>query len=72
MLWDYRSEKWWNIISSILLKAIKCAYLTANLQDYVILTMEALGGHISIDEEKKKKMYENLYKVLNVRKLGSS
>ncbi|KAI4461539.1 hypothetical protein MML48_5g00002769 [Holotrichia oblita] len=65
MLWDYRSEKWWNIISSILLKALKCAYLTANLQDYIILTMEALGGHISIDEEKKKKMYENLYNVLN-------
>ncbi|KRT81005.1 hypothetical protein AMK59_5444, partial [Oryctes borbonicus] len=65
MLWDYRIEKWWNIISSLLLKAIKCAYLTANLQDYIMLTLEALGEHIGIPAEDKTIMYDNLCNVLN-------
>lgn len=68
MLCDYRNEKWWDIISNILLKAVKCAYLTANLQDYIILTLEALGKNIVIPMETKKKMYENLVHVLNVSK----
>lgn len=70
MLWDYRVEKWWNIISSILLKAVKCAYLTANLQDYIILTLEALGEHINMPVENKKRMYENLCSVLNVHNIS--
>lgn len=66
MLSDYRIEKWWNIISSIISKAIKSAYLTANLQDFVILSLEALGKHIDIPVDDKKKIYENLCNVLQV------
>ncbi|KAF7270948.1 hypothetical protein GWI33_016126 [Rhynchophorus ferrugineus] len=64
MLSDYRQEKWWVIISNILEKAIKCAFLTANVQDYIHLAFEILGSLISISSEDKKRIYENLNRIL--------
>lgn len=65
MLWDYRKEKWWYLVSLILNRALACAYLTANIQDYIALAIEALGKNISIDGDKKR-IYDNLLTLLNV------
>lgn len=66
MLWDYRSEKWWLLISNILQKALNCAYLSANIQDYVILSLEILGEHITIPQEDKIRVFNNLCNILKV------
>lgn len=63
MLCDFRVEKWWSILSEILKKAIKCAYLTANVQDYVLLALEILGSSIKINMDDKKRVHENLLRL---------
>lgn len=69
MLWDYRSEKWWRLISDILQKALNCAYLSANVQDYVTLSLEILGEHTTISTLDKTRVFHNLSSVLKVSKL---
>nr|XP_023021888.1 trafficking protein particle complex subunit 11 [Leptinotarsa decemlineata] len=64
MLWDFRIEKWWGILSQILEKAIRCAYLTANIQDYVLLAIELLGSNVLISLDEKRRIYENLVRIL--------
>lgn len=66
MLWDYRSERWWYIIAHILEKALKCAYLTANIQDYTSISLEMLGENVPISLTTKKRIFENLLRLLNV------
>lgn len=66
MLWDFRTEQWWKLLSDILDKAIKCAYLTANLQDYISLAIELLGCNVNLAVEEKRRIYENLQRILKV------
>lgn len=69
MLWDFRIERWTSILSQILEKALKCAYLTANIQDYVLLAVEILGSSVSISLDDKRRIYENLNRILKVKRL---
>lgn len=64
MLWDYRSEKWWRLLSAILLRALGCAYLTAGLQDYVSLSLEALGTAAQLTSQDKTRVFQNLNRIL--------
>lgn len=66
MLSDYREEKWWCIISNILEKSLICAYLTANIQDYILLAFEFLGASVTAAIEDKRRVYENLKLILKV------
>lgn len=68
MLWDFRSEKWWGILSRILEKAIACAFLTANVQDYLSLAIELLGSYTEVSLDDKRRIYENLVRILKVSK----
>lgn len=40
---DYRTERWWGLLTAILTTALRCAYLMASVRDYVIYCMELLG-----------------------------
>ncbi|XP_025834501.1 trafficking protein particle complex subunit 11 isoform X2 [Agrilus planipennis] len=64
MIWDYRLECWWSILSHILQKALQCAFLTATVQDYVTISLELLGKSITTTTEYKAQVYENLIRVL--------
>lgn len=64
MLTDFRNENWWLLLTDILEKALKCAYLTANIQDYLLLSLESLGRFSNIDISQKKKIHENLSRIL--------
>lgn len=66
MLWDYRYEGWWKIISDILQTALKCAYLSANIQDYISLSLEILGESSTVPLLEKVKVYHNLVGILKV------
>lgn len=66
MLWDYRSESWWSLLTDILCKALKCAFLTTSIQDYVSLALELLGESTTVSDEYKKQVFQNLCKLLRV------
>lgn len=52
MLWDYRDEGWKAIAHELVNKCLKCAYLTANVQNYVELNLEALKYYLNPDIQK--------------------
>lgn len=64
MLWDFRTEKWWDLLTDILIKALRCAYFVANVQDYLLLSLEVLGSSVSASPEIKKRVYFNLNRLL--------
>lgn len=66
MLWDFRAEKWWLILSKILEKGLSCAFLTANVQDYLSLAIELLNSKTQVSIDDKRRIYENLMRVLKV------
>lgn len=52
MLWDYRDEGWKAIAHELVKKCLKCAYLTASIQNYVELNLEALKYYKNADLQK--------------------
>ncbi|TRY90082.1 hypothetical protein DNTS_031586 [Danionella cerebrum] len=37
---DYRTERWWSLLTSILCTALKCSYLMGQVKDYITYSME--------------------------------
>ncbi|XP_045777774.1 trafficking protein particle complex subunit 11 [Maniola jurtina] len=66
MLWDYRREKWWFLASHVLSRALQCAYLSAKIQDYIQLSIEALSKHIQVPNNDKDRIFRNVMSVLNL------
>ena len=66
ILWDYKEEKWWLLQSKLLTRALSCACVAANVQDYIHFSLEALGPLAKFDTERKLKIFNNLMAVLNV------
>lgn len=66
MLWDYRREKWWFLASHVLNRALQSAYLSAKIQDYVQLSIEALSKHIQVPNNDKSRIFKNIISVLNM------
>ncbi|KAF7643174.1 hypothetical protein LDENG_00244050, partial [Lucifuga dentata] len=61
---DYRTERWWDLLTAILSTAVRCAYLMASVKDYIIYSMELLGRASTLKEEQKTRIEKNLFKVL--------
>ncbi|MEE6460867.1 hypothetical protein FKM82_001125 [Ascaphus truei] len=61
---DYRSERWWTLLTSILTTALKCAYLMAQLKDYITYCLELLGRASTLKDDQKSRIEKNLIKVL--------
>uniref|UniRef100_A0A4W3JQ60 Trafficking protein particle complex subunit 11 n=1 Tax=Callorhinchus milii TaxID=7868 RepID=A0A4W3JQ60_CALMI len=64
VMFDYRSERWWKLLTSILNTALKCAYLMAQVKDYITYSLELLGRSSTQKEEQKSRIEKNLLKVL--------
>lgn len=67
MLWEYRSERWPVLLTDILKNALKAAYLSASVQDYLSLALEALGPTTTFSTERKTVIFENVMNILQVR-----
>ncbi|XP_069942864.1 trafficking protein particle complex subunit 11 isoform X3 [Cherax quadricarinatus] len=65
VMWDYRSEKWWSLLSSVSALALQCAYNTAAITEYFGLALEFMGTKLMRSEEDKKRVHDNLLKLLN-------
>ncbi|XP_074640815.1 trafficking protein particle complex subunit 11-like [Tubulanus polymorphus] len=63
--WDYRNERWWPLLTSILITSLRCAYLVGNVQEYVTICMELMADGILLSSEEKKRLQNNLNKVMN-------
>ncbi|XP_052268585.1 trafficking protein particle complex subunit 11-like isoform X2 [Dreissena polymorpha] len=63
--WDYRVERWWPLLTSILMTSLKCAYLTGKVQDYVINCVELIGPYTTCSAEEKTRIQMNLLRVMS-------
>ncbi|XP_014236114.1 trafficking protein particle complex subunit 11 [Trichogramma pretiosum] len=64
MLWEYRNERWPVLLTDILKSALNAAYLSANIQDYLTLALEALGPTTVFSTERKSEIYQNIMNIL--------
>jgi len=60
----YRSERWWALLTSILVTGLRCAYFTGSVEDYITFSLELVGRHAEIEVEEKKRIMRNLLKVV--------
>lgn len=61
---DYRTERWWTLLTSILTTALKCSYLMAQVKDYITYAMELIGRASTLRDDHKSRIEKNLIKVL--------
>lgn len=43
VIWDYRREKWWNLVNTLLAKALALAYVTVSRSGLIRVLVEYLG-----------------------------
>lgn len=63
MLAEYRTEKWNNIFTQVLLKTLRSAFLAASVPDFIICSIECLSSNIVIQRPERIAILENLWKV---------
>jgi hypothetical protein len=63
--WEYRQERWWSLLTSVLTTQLKCAYLVANVQEYVTVCLELLGKYTENSVDDKKRIHANLVRVMS-------
>ena len=63
----YRSELWTSLATAVLLKALKCAFLTMNVGGYLGLCLELAGPDSTCPEAEKARIRQNLYLVLDLK-----
>ncbi|XP_054008075.1 trafficking protein particle complex subunit 11 isoform X1 [Hylaeus anthracinus] len=65
MLWEYHGERWPVLITNILKNALRAAYLSTSIQDYITLAFEALGPSTTFSEDYKVAVYNNIINILH-------
>ncbi|KAK1175909.1 hypothetical protein AOXY_G646 [Acipenser oxyrinchus oxyrinchus] len=61
---DYRTERWWSLLTSILTTALKCSYLMGQVKDYITYSLELIGRASTLQEDQKSRIEKNFIKVL--------
>ncbi|KAL0106721.1 hypothetical protein PUN28_015336 [Cardiocondyla obscurior] len=64
MLWEYHGERWPVLLTDILNNALRAAYLSTSIQDYLTLAFEALGPSTTFSEERQAIIYNNILNIL--------
>lgn len=67
MLPDYRQDEWNVIFTEVLLKTLRCAFLSASVADFMSCSIESLSPNINCDQKERIVVLENLWKVFQVR-----
>ncbi|XP_022802428.1 trafficking protein particle complex subunit 11-like [Stylophora pistillata] len=63
--WDYRREKWWSLLTSVLITSLRCAYLVGNVEEYITLSLELMGRYVENSPEEKTRCQTNLIHVMS-------
>ncbi|EDV21594.1 uncharacterized protein TRIADDRAFT_30200 [Trichoplax adhaerens] len=61
---DYRSEKWWDLLTAVLNLWLKCAYLLSDVQNYVTVCVEMISKHSTSDINSKSRIQKNLLNII--------
>lgn len=72
MLWEYHGERWPVLLTDILRNALRAAYLSTSIQDYLTLALEALGSSTTFAEERQAVIYSNIMNILQVNLIKRS
>lgn len=67
MLWEYHGERWPVLLTDILKNALRAAYLSTSIQDYLTLAFEALGPSTTFSKDQQAIIYENISSILQKR-----
>lgn len=65
VMWDYRNEKWWSLLESASVLGLQCSFNTAAITEYFGLALEYMGKKLSTMPEDKKRVHDNLLRLLN-------
>ncbi|KAH9492651.1 Trafficking protein particle complex subunit 11 [Bulinus truncatus] len=65
VMWDYRNERWWKLLTSILEISLKCGYLIAKVQEYVANCMELIGRYSQCSHDEKVRIQMNLLRIFS-------
>lgn len=65
MLWEYHGERWPVLLTNILQCALRAAYLSTSVQDYLTLAFEALGPSTTFSEDYQTAVYNNIINILH-------
>lgn len=63
--YEYRIERWWPLLTSILITSLRCAYLVGSVQDYVTICLELMGKYVPLSPEEKTRIQMNLIRVIS-------
>ncbi|KAK2581512.1 hypothetical protein KPH14_005173 [Odynerus spinipes] len=67
MLWEYHGERWPVLLTDILKNALRAAYLSTSIQDYLTLAFEALGPSTTFTKDQQTVIYANITSILQKR-----
>lgn len=67
MLWEYHGERWPVLLTDIIKNALRAAYLSTSIQDYLTLSFEALGPSTTFTKDQQTVVYANITNILQVK-----
>ncbi|KJE96439.1 hypothetical protein CAOG_006764 [Capsaspora owczarzaki ATCC 30864] len=62
---DYRKERWWPVLESVLTASLACAYLIGSVQDFVVLSLELIASLTKHAPQRSIRAQESLMRVLS-------
>ncbi|CAD5123244.1 DgyrCDS11600 [Dimorphilus gyrociliatus] len=63
--WEYRNERWWNLLTSVLTQALCSAFMTFRVQDYLSLAFEYIGKVSCCSNDDKTRVHHNINNILS-------
>jgi hypothetical protein len=65
VVWEYRHERWPHLLITILYKILACAFLLANVKEYVAAAFELLNPHFDrISADERTRIHTNVQLIL--------
>ncbi|XP_046841121.1 trafficking protein particle complex subunit 11-like [Xenia sp. Carnegie-2017] len=62
---DYRKEKWWPLLTAVLSTSLRCAYLLANIQEYLNVCVELMGQYALHYSDERTRVQMNFIRVIS-------
>lgn len=63
---EYRRERWYTLLTSVLTTAIKSAYLLASVEDFIRLSLELMADEVTRSVETKTRVQVDILQVVCV------
>ena len=64
VLHEYRKERWWSLLTSVLDLCLKCSYLVCNVQDYICVCCELMSSNMIKSLEEREALQDNIVSIV--------